>query len=204
MKFPKEDFLLIRTAVILLLVSVILSVIGIAGSGYLKDLMQQDKSNEQKHLAEARAQLEHAHVEEQQIQLYQAKYLKLLDQGILDKEDRLQWIEHVARIKESRKLFGLDYQIDAQQAIQVEPAIPQGTIALYGSTLKLGFSLLHEEDLLNALGDLKKSNKQIGLLRECTLTRTGENGASTVSPHLKAECTLTWLSLKPKGSVEAP
>jgi len=203
MKFPKEDFPLIRTAVILLVASTILSVIGIAASIYFNNVMQQDKNEEQKRLAEARAQLEQAHVEEQQIQLYHAKYLKLVDRGILDKEDRLQWIERIAQIKENRKLFGLDYQIDAQQAVQVESAIPQGAIALYGSTLKLGFSLLHEEDLLNALNDLKKSNRQIGLLRECTLTRMDESAAS-LGPRLRAECTLAWLSFKPKGSAETP
>jgi len=200
MKFPKEDFPLIRTAVILLATAIILSATGITGSIYIRDLMQKNKSDDQQKLAEARTRLEQAHIEEQEIRLYHAKYLGLMEQGILGKEDRLEWIEHLGQIKENRKLFGLDYQIDAQQAVQTDPAIPQGNFALYGSTMKFGFSLLHEGDLLNTLHDLKKNTKQIGLLRECTLIRTSGNDPSiAVSPHLKAECTLAWLSLKPKS-----
>lgn len=199
MKFPKEDFPLIRTAVILLATSIILSVIGIAGSIYMKNLMQQDKNNDQQQLAEANAQFEQAHVEEQEIRLYHAKYLKLMEQGILGEENRLQWLESIGQIKTNRKLFEFDYKIDAQQTVQADPAIPQGNFALYSSTMKLGFSLLHEEDLLNALHDLKKNTKQIGLLRECTITRSEKDSGPIVSPRMKADCTLAWLSLKPKS-----
>ncbi len=205
MKFPKEDFPLIRTAVILLATAVFLSVLGIAGSVYIENLMQKNKAEDQQRLEQSRVQLDQVRVEEEEIRLYHDKYLKLLDQGIFDKEDRLYWIEHINQIKENRKLFELDYRIGAQQAIQADPGIPPGNFTLYGSTLNLGFTLLHEEDLLNALNDFKKNTKRIGLLRECSLTRTSESAASNaIAPHLKAECTLVWLSLKPKGSVVAP
>lgn len=202
MKFPKEDFPLIRNAVILLVVTVALSVAGIAGSIYAKESLQKSKNNDLSQLEDTRAKLGQVREEEQQIHRYHAKYLKLLDEGIFGKEDRLQWIENILQIKENRKLFGLDYQIEAQQAAQVDAALNQGDLALYGSTMKLGFSLLHEEDLFNALNDLRGKSKGLGLLRECTLTRTDaradKGDGIVVRPHLKSECILVWLSLKPK------
>lgn len=202
MKFPKEDFPLIRNAVILLVVTIALSIAGIAGSIYAKESMQKSKNNDLNQLEDTRAKLGQVREEEQQIRLYHAKYLKFLDEGMFGKEDRLQWIENILQIKENRKLFGLDYQIEAQQAAQVDAALDQGNLALYGSTMKLGFSLLHEEDLFNALNDLRGKSKGLGLLRECTLARTDTRADSdagiVVRPHLKAECTLVWLSLKPK------
>jgi hypothetical protein len=212
MKFPKEDFPLIRNAVILLAVTVVLSIAGIAGSIYAKESMQKSKNDDLNQLEDSRAKLSQVREEEQQIHRYHAKYLKLMDEGIFGKEDRLQWIENILQIKENRKLFGLDYQIDAQQPVQVDAALDQGNLAMYGSTMKLGFSLLHEEDLFNALNDLRGKSKGLGLLRECMLTRTdtrADKGAGIfVIPHLKAECTLVWLSLKPKESpqdaAEAP
>ena len=199
MKFPKEDFPLIRTAVILLVTAIALSIAGIGGSIYLAELMQKSKNDDQKRLADIRTKLDMVREEEQQILLYHAKYLKLLDEGILGKEDRLEWIENFAAVKANRKLFGLDYQIDAQQPVQVAAALTQGDLAPYGSTMKLSFSLLHEEDLFGALNDLRGKNKGLSLLRECTITRADKDSGSVVSPHLKADCTLAWLSFKPKG-----
>lgn len=204
MKFPKGDFPLIRTAVILLAMAITLSIVGIAGSIYVQDLMQKSKNDEQKQLADTRTKLNLVREEEQQIRLYHAKYLKLVEEGMLGKEDRLEWIEDFATVNKNRKLFGLDYQIEAQQPVQADAALPQGNLALYGSTMKLGFSLLHEGDLFNALNDLRSKNKGLSLLRECTLTRTDKDAGISVSPHLKAECTLAWLLLKPQGSIETP
>jgi hypothetical protein len=203
MKFPKGDFPLIRTAVILLVTAIALSTAGIGGSMYLAESMQKGKSDDQKRLADTRAKLNLVREEEQQVRLYHAKYLELIKQGLLDKENRLEWIESFAAAKENRKLFGLDYQIDAQQPVQADAALAQGNLALYGSTMKLVFSLLHEEDLFNALNDLTRKNKGLSLLRECTVTRAEKDSGIGVSPHLKAECTLVVLTLKSKGGGDA-
>ena len=198
MKFPKEDLPLIRTALALLASSLILGSAGIAGSIYLKELMLRGKNDDQNLLADTRTKLALVREEEQQIRLYHTKYLKLEEQGILAKENRLEWTEKLGQIRENRQIFEIDYQLDAQQAVQVDPALPQGSLALYGSTIKLGFSLLHEADLLNALEDIRKKNRGISLVRECTLSRIEKGAATTVSPWLKADCTVSWLSLRPK------
>lgn len=196
MKFPKEDFPLIRTALILLAAAIVFSIGGIAGSIYLKDLMQKNKIADQKQLADIRTKLSQVREEEQKIRLYLAKYQRLGEKGLLDREDRLTWIENITRIKENRKLFGIDYQIDPQQAVQTDPALPRGGLTLHGSIVKLEFLLLHEGDLFLTLNDLREKNKGFSLLRDCTLTRMGKNTGFSVAPRLHAECTLAWLSLK--------
>lgn len=208
MKFPKEDFPLIRTAVILLASTVVLGVASIAGSNYLNGLMRHNKFADQKRLTEIRAKLERVREEEQQIRRYHAKYQELAAQGIIGGENRLALIENIARIKEQRKLFGFDYQIAAQQPVQTHAALSQGEseseFGLYGSQMKFSLAVLHEEDWLTALDDLKEYNSGVSLLRECTVTRTGKDDANIASPKLKAECLMIWLSLKPKSGVEPP
>lgn len=204
MKFSKKDLPLIRTALVLLAASLILGSAGIAGSLYLKELMQRGKNDDQNLLADTRTKLALVREEEQQIRLYHAKYLKLEEQGILAKENRLEWTEKLGQIRENRQIFEIDYQLDAQQAVPVDPALPQGSLALYGSTIKLGFSLLHEADLFNALEDIRKKNRGISLVRECTLRRIEKGAATAVSPRLKADCTVNWLSLQPKIGGTAP
>lgn len=198
MKIPKEDFHLIRTAAILLAASIVLGSLGIVGSIYLKEMMQRDKIADQKRLADTRNKLELVREEEQRIRLFHKKFLKLKEQGILERENRLAWIESLAQIKENRRLFGLDYEMEVQQPVQADAALAHGNLALYGSTVKLGFSLLHEEDLFHALGDFREKNRGLSLMRKCSLTRLDQDSGSAVSPGLEAECTLVWLSLKPK------
>lgn len=199
MKFPKEDFPLIRTAVILLALAVVLSAASIAGSDYLKNMMHQSRLDDQKRLAEARTKLDRVHEEEQQIRLYHAKYQQLIKQGFVGKERRLDWIENIARIKADRKLFEFDYQIAAQQPVQTEDTFSQGEFTLYGSTMKFSLAVLHEQDWLDTLNDLKETDSGVSLLRECTVSRSGNDSSNDVSPKLKAECAMVWLTLKPKN-----
>ena len=198
MKFPKEDFPLIRTAVILLVSAVVLSAGSIYGSNYLKEMMLQTRLDDQKHLAEARTKLDRVREEEQQIRLYHAKYQEQIKQGIVGPEKRLDWIEHIDRIKAERKLFDFSYQIAAQQPIPTEAALSQGEFGLYGSIMRFSLSALHEEDWLNTLNDLKQNG--VNLLRDCAVSRIGnEVDTKGIGPNLKAECTMIWLSLKPKN-----
>lgn len=200
MKFPREDFPLIRTAVILLAVSIVLGIASIAGSIYLKNLMRHNKLGDQQRLAEIRIKLDRVREEEQQIRRYHAKYQELIEQGIVGRENRLALIESIARIKAGRRLFEFGYQIAAQQPVQTDAALSQGEFGLHGSQMKLNLDVLHEEDWLNALNDLKEKNRSIGLLRECTVARTGNDAG----PNLKAECAMVWLSLRPKIGGELP
>lgn len=202
MKFPREDFPLIRTAVVLLAITVVLGAASVAGSIYLQDLMRQNKLADQKRLAEIRVKLDRVREEEQQIRRYHAKYQELIEQGIVGGEKRLDWIENITRIKVERKLFEFGYQIAAQQPMQTDAALARGELGLYGSLMKLNLAVLHEGDWLNALNDLKQKSGGVSLLRECTVARAGGDSNMVAAPKLEAECAMVWLSLKPKSDAE--
>ena len=57
--------------------------------------------------------------------------------------------------------------------------------------------LLHEEDLLGFLQDLRASNKAYVSLRSCTLTPL-EPAVTTQSvvPHLQSQCTVDLIAIK--------
>lgn len=202
MKFPKDDFPLIRTAVILLATVVVLGAAAIAGSIYLRDGMRQSLDADRRQLADAHTRLAQLNQEKEEIHRYHARYEELIGQGITGKENRLAWIENLAAAKERHQLFELDYHIAPRLPVQPDPSLQQGSLALYGSTMKLGFSLLHEGDLFNALDDIRRSNRGLSLLRECALTRADPADTPPVRPRLKAECTLLWLSLSPREGSE--
>ena len=199
MKFPRRDFSLIRTAVLLLMTAVVVSVASVAGSLYLKTRMHQNKLDDQKRLIETRTKLDRVREEERQIRRYHAKYQELIKQEVVGNENRLSLLESIARIKTERKLFEFSYQIAAQQPVQPDAALPQGELNLYASPMKFGLAVLHEEDWLDTLNDIKKKNAGVSLLRECKISRNSSSANNVPGSKLKAECLMIWFSLRPKN-----
>ena len=55
--------------------------------------------------------------------------------------------------------------------------------------MKVDLALLHEEDLLRFLADLRQSGNAFYSVRKCALSRTGQAlGGATMTPRLSAQC----------------
>lgn len=199
--YLKDDFPFVRRALLVLGISLLLSaaLIGISRAILLK---QQDAMNRAQALRnDASNKLRQAETDKREIQDYQAKYMQLRERGFVGEERRLDWVEHIRHIQESRKFLPIAYAFSAQQPIQTDPGVLTGSLELRGSKMKLQADLLHELDLLNFMDDLKI--KGLYTVQACTLKRTGTPALSSVegaaetpqSPRLAAECTMYWLTL---------
>ena len=108
-------------------------------------------------------------------------------------EKRLDVIEHVRHIQESRKLLPITYEISPQQTFQLDPSIQTGDLELRGSKLVVRMGLLHEIDLITFLDDL--SGKVIFRPQTCSI-KAGESAkVSPLSAQLQGECTLHWITM---------
>ena len=69
-------------------------------------------------------------------------------------------------------------------------------IDFYASTMRVTLALLHEEDLLRFLGDLRNSGNAYYAVKRCAITRTGQaaTGAGLV-PRLRAECEIDLITV---------
>lgn len=191
--FMKDDFPLIRKALIVLVAS-LLSCAALVGAGNALLIKQQDGMNQaQAQRSDALNKRRQAENDKQEIQDYQPKYQRLREHGFVGEERRLDWMEHIKHIRESRNLFPISYEISAQQVFQVGPEVSIGNLELRGSKIKLQMDLLHEGDLLNFLDDLKL--KGFYTAQECTVKRAGAVLENSQSPRLTAECTLYWPTL---------
>ncbi|MHB8167113.1 MAG: hypothetical protein ACYDDT_10130, partial [Sulfuricella sp.] len=191
--FMKDDFPPIRKALIVLVASLLSSAaLVVAGRAIL--IQQQDGMNQaQAQRSDALNKRRQSENDKQEIHDYQPKYLRLRERGFVGEEKRLDWMEQIKHIRESRKLFPITYEISAQQVFQVGPEVSLGSLELRGSKIKLQMGLLHEGDLFNFLDDL--SSKGFYTVQECTIKRTGGVPENSLSPRLTAECTLYWLTL---------
>lgn len=190
--FVKDDFPLIRKAFIVLIASLLLSA-ALVGAGRTIRLKQQDDMTQaQVQRNDANNKLRQAENDKQEIQDYQPRFVTLRERGFVGEERRLDWMEQIQHIRESRKLLPITYEISAQQVFQVGPEVSIGNLELRGSKMKLQMGLLHEGDLLNFLDDLK--HKGFYTVQECKVKRAGAEPESAHLP-LAAECVIYWLTL---------
>jgi hypothetical protein len=127
-------------------------------------------------------------------------YRRLRQLNILGEERRLEWADAVSRIRTQRELLDLRYVVDRQRLLSSVQGKP-GKVDFYASTMKVELALLHEEDLLRFLADLRESGNAFYAVRKCAVTRTGQalTGA-TMTPRLRAECDVDLITIVDRGA----
>ena len=109
-------------------------------------------------------------------------------------EQRLDWVELLKEIRDKRRLLDLQYEIAPQRLLDGNSA---GDFSFASSTMKLQVKLLHEEDLLRLLGDLRSQAKALVLIKACAIERRPTNADESAGgrENLLANCEIDWLTL---------
>jgi hypothetical protein len=122
-------------------------------------------------------------------------YQRLRALNILGEERRLEWADAVSRIRTERALLDLRYRVDRQRLLSSSPGKP-GNVDFHASTMRVELALLHEEDLLRFLADLRASGNAYYSIRSCSLLRTGQSLASgAMAPRLRGECQIDLVTI---------
>ena len=127
-------------------------------------------------------------------------YKQLKRLNIIGEERRLEWADAVARIRNQRELLDLTYRVDRQKLLKSLPGRP-GSVDFFASTMTVQLELLHEEDLLRFLADLRESGNAYYSVKSCGVRRIGQapTGA-TITPRLRANCEIDLVTLTDRGA----
>ena len=147
-----------------------------------------------------RNKLARANDEAEELREKIVRYREMDRQGIIGQEHRLDWIEQIRRTEKERKLFDIAYELQPQQPVdKTITASSADGVEVLSSPMKLDMPLLHENDLLNLLNDLKANVQAYLRLHRCTIERmpqpTSERGPTA---QLKAACELDWITIREK------
>ncbi|MFN2645021.1 MAG: hypothetical protein ABR570_08525 [Burkholderiales bacterium] len=127
-------------------------------------------------------------------------YRRLKQLNILGEERRLEWADAMSRIRRQRELLDVRYVVERQRLLTSVPGKP-GKLEFYASTMKVDLALLHEEDLLRFLSDLRDSGNAFYAVKKCAVTRTGQALAgATMTPRLRAECEIDLITIMDRGA----
>lgn len=206
-KFPftLADLLLIRWQIVLLCLSAALSSGLYYGIDYMYFEADRDLRIAKSKFQDARSSVELIEEEEATIIRYIDEYLQLSEQNVIDDEDRLQFLEKMAEIREALNLFPISLKL-AEQSTMLLPydqdeSSPGEPVDIGSSTINLSMPLLHEEDLTRVLGALF-SSPGLYQIRECDLSLRNTSNRSYVSlgQHMSSNCDILWYTFSLSSS----
>jgi len=163
----------------------------------ISDRAASESANARKNI---QTKLARASEEQQELRDKIVRFQALKAKGYIGPEQRLDWIETIARIKAARRIFKLDYELAAQRAVDAT-ILPGGASAggfqIMSSQMRLELQLLHEGELLAFLAELRNAVQALVQVRSCAIERLASDNTDRGSKaQLKAECILEWITLK--------
>jgi hypothetical protein len=204
MNFAARDFFRLRWSLVFLVAMI---VGGAALVYFMQQIVDKAEISERelsRQVADIHGRVFRAHEEEQDMRGRIQRFQEMTRKGIIGQEERLNWVEQIARIKAARRLLDVQYEIQPQGAIS-SAALPGGAAAgpyeIMASTMKLHMQLLHEEDLVGFVADLRQAVHAHLLVRECRIERNPGGGTQAAAQaQLQADCTIDWVTLREKKS----
>lgn len=202
---------LVRRALLCFGATLVASLVLLSVSLNYRERQAQQLEQAQKSRMAAASLFNHVEAEKLEIRTYAPRFQALQQRGLIGEENRLAWIDAIARSQARLKLLPLTYDISAQQVLKVPLPLSMGQYQLRGSKMQLHLDLLHEMDLLTFLNDLRHAG--YFAVQDCALKRSGAgnpaaapaaaamaSGAGTAAvasaaPTLSADCSLLWLTL---------
>lgn len=126
-----------------------------------------------------------------------ARYRDLIGRGIVGPERRANWLDHLSRERERGRLLDAEYEIRPQQLLSIDGVSTESTrYKLMSSTMKLRAGLLHEQDFVDFLVDMRQSVSALLHVQACRIERAADVEDKGI--RLRAECTLDWVTLREK------
>jgi hypothetical protein len=136
--------------------------------------------------------------EENEIRQKAAVFDRLAARSVIGEEARLEWVELLNEIRDRRRLPEIHYEFAPRRALDEAQA---RTFGLYASAMKLQARLLHEEDLLQLLGDLRERAPALIQVKRCDVSRLPVVDAGNPwQGLLQADCLIDWITLRVGGN----
>lgn len=147
-------------------------------------------------LKQARQRYQSSGQEKETIVRYLPVYRRLINEGFIGEERRIEWVDNLRTIHQENKLFGINYSIGVQESYKPVFNLNPGPMALYRSVMKLELAMLHEGDLLLLLDELRASKITPFILRSCEINERSGAGFDKFASNLQANCELDWLTVR--------
>lgn len=197
MKREDLDWPVLTGALVTLLVSVVVSGALIGGGFYFQKQMLLDFTRNNAQFQAISQRYLAVDEEEKLIRKFYPRFLELYNNGVIGKEQRLNWLEVLRESGDKVRLPGLSYEIKSQELYVPQFSANLGRYQLFNSRMSLSMQLLHEGDLVSVLETLDSRAAGTYSVSECRFSK-----ASTVidmnprKGNIMTKCDLNWFTIK--------
>ena len=200
MTLTREELSKLAAPAVIALVLIAAGVWLVLGSSHSRGRAQAELAAAQAERRQNGERLARIAEEEREVTQKLDVYKQLQRLRILGEERRLEWADAITRIRGSRELLDLTYRVDRQRLLKSLPAKP-ASVDFYASAMTVSLDLLHEEDLLRFLSDLRESGNAYYSVRRCDVRRTGQAATgTTITPRLRASCEIDLITILDRGA----
>ncbi|HEX4764559.1 MAG TPA: hypothetical protein VFU92_09490 [Usitatibacter sp.] len=187
----------LRVSWVILALSIVAAILIVLASQWYREREHREGSQAERRLQEARGRVEAARRERDSLQESADVFRMLVDRGLLQGEHRLDLVEMVNALRTRHQLFSLDYEIAPQRPLQLPGGRAYPAVDVLASRVKVRLRALHEGDVLGFVQDLGQSRQGFYPLDRCLMKRV-DAPADSIQPHVEADCTFEWITLKDK------
>ncbi|SDG54632.1 MULTISPECIES: hypothetical protein [unclassified Duganella] len=196
-----REFALIRTAALTMIAAITVSLTGVLLSELKRQEADQQLEASQRARDAAYSRYAQVGAEKRDIRNFQQRFVALRQLGLVGDERRLEWLDAIRQTQDELKLPPLSYEIEPQQAVQLEAPLDLGTFELRGSRMRLHMELLHELDLFNFFQRLRE--RVYFTVQDCSIKRLGVVAGTPGASSVGADCTLNWITLNTTSQAPA-
>ena len=173
------------------------------GGHWFLGKVRRDEATARTQFAEASARLADARRESEDFRASAEVFRDLVKRGILEEENRLEFVERLDRLKTGHRLSALEYEIAPQRPLAIAGTSTFTAVDVRGSRVKVTARALHEGDALAFLEELSRPPRGFTPATRCHLMRLESGGGEGLAPRVEAQCTLEWITLKDKRGPRA-
>ena len=137
---------------------------------------------------------------------YRPNYEKMVTNGLVGKESRLEWRALIISLAKQLELSEIKMTFSPKQR-RTDPAgeftdpQPATQVTSYESQMALDLTLFHSLDLLALLDQLDRSTTAILMPIRCTMSMAEDPIYLDAIPLIKSHCDLSWVTIDPTPPV---
>ena len=196
--FSREGWRSLAGSWVILVVSIFAAIAIVAASQWYRDREKHESMASEQRLKESRGRVEAARRERDSLQESADVFRTLVERGLLQNEQRLDLVEMMNNLRARYQLFSLDYEIAPQRALALPGGRVYASVDVLASRVRIKLRALHEGDVLDFVDGLTHSGQGFYVVDRCKMRRAEEARVDILAPHVEAECTLEWITLKEK------